>query len=288
MTMEKQIKYLQHPLSAAFPAMAQDEFDSLVESIGNIGVQNAITIFEGMVIDGWHRYRATLESGMFCPVIELADDVDPRDFVLAQNKSRRNLTASQRAAAVTAVYQWHPSHRLVKSAPGADLIKTSKELAAIAGVGVRTIEQAKSVQSSAVQTVKDAVKSGAISVKSAAAVAKLPVDEQKAIAAGGPESMKSVALRSDLLLDYTPLDAANDRIDDLQVALAMASMGDVPDSQKSMSKDLIYELRAEVKTLTATLDAVNLSRDSLMQEVAQLKKQCQMQRKEIEKLKTSK
>lgn len=85
--------------------------------------------------------------------------------------------------------------------------------------------------------------------------------------------------------EYTDLDAAKDQIADLQVALAMASMGDVPESEKTMAKDLIEILRAEVHTLTQTLQAANSSRDALMQENAQLKRQCQMNRKELEKLK---
>lgn len=85
--------------------------------------------------------------------------------------------------------------------------------------------------------------------------------------------------------EYTDLDAAKDQIADLQVALATASMGDVPESEKTMAKDLIEILRAEVHTLTQTLKAANSSRDALMQENAQLKRQCQMNRKELEKLK---
>lgn len=85
--------------------------------------------------------------------------------------------------------------------------------------------------------------------------------------------------------EYTDLDAAKDQIADLQVALAMASMGDVPESEKTMAKDLIEILRAEVHTLTQTLKAANSSRDALMQENAHLKRQCQMNRKELEKLK---
>ena len=168
--------------------MQADEFQSLVESIGNIGVQNPITLLDGMVIDGWHRYKAATSLGMDCPTVEL-DDKDPRDFVLAQNKARRNLTASQRAAAVTSVYQWRP-HGDQRSAVTADRVKTTKELAAIAGVGTRSIEQAKTVQATGVKAVQDAVKTGSVSVEVAAAVAKLPAKEQKKIAAKGADAMR--------------------------------------------------------------------------------------------------
>ena len=168
----------QHPLSAAFPRMADDEFQDLKDSIETSGVLNPISLLDGMVLDGWHRYSAATELGMNCPAVELGDDIDPRDFVLAQNKARRNLTASQRASAVTAVFQWRP-HGDQRSAVAADrpnkpeltaeVSKTTKELAVIAGVGTRTIEQAKAVHAGAVQEVQDAVKVGAVTVETAAA-----------------------------------------------------------------------------------------------------------------------
>lgn len=168
--------YTQHPLSAAFPAMSEADFAALKDSIVNIGVQNPITVFEGMVIDGWHRYSASMGLGMDCPVVELGD-VDPRDFVLAQNKARRHITMAQIALATAAVYQWRP-HGDQRSALSADRAKTTTELAHVAGVGVRTIEQAKAVQTKAAPEVVEAVKRGEIGLPKAAAIAKLPPDQQ--------------------------------------------------------------------------------------------------------------
>lgn len=185
--------YQQHPLSAAFPAMQADEYQALHDSIMEIGVQNPITLLDGMVIDGWHRYTVANELGMDCPTVDLGD-VDPRDFVLAQNKARRNLTASQRAAAVTSVYQWVASTvGRPRGEVTSPLAKTNAELAAIAGTTTRTIQQAKAVQSSAVQAVQDAVKTGAVSVETAAAIAKLPAKEQKKIAVKGADAMRAAA-----------------------------------------------------------------------------------------------
>ena len=88
-------------------------------------------------------------------------------------------------------------------------------------------------------------------------------------------------------IDYTELDAAHDQISELQSELVVARMGDVTEEEKQQAAELIAELRAEIKTLTATLASVNNSRDSLMEENAQMKTQMQMQRKEIAKLKPS-
>lgn len=172
--------YTQHPLSAAFPPMTDDALMMLRDSVESIGIQNPVVIFEGAVIDGWHRYCAARELGATCPTVDLPVDVDPRDFVLAQNRARRHLTASQVAFVVTAVHDWVPAHRPVenKSAPGADLPKTSAELAEIAGVGVRTIERTKAVIREGVPELQAAVRSGDVSAKRAAEIAKRPKPEQ--------------------------------------------------------------------------------------------------------------
>jgi len=166
----------QHPLSAAWPAMQDDEFHSLKDSILVIGVQNPITIFEGMVIDGWHRYRAATELGMACPSKPLGD-VDPVDFVRAQNDARRHITGSQKALAITAIYMWKPvgaNQHQGGWEPGSHPQKSNSELASIAGVSDKTIKQAKAVQANATPEVKAAVKAGTMSVKKAAETTKPP------------------------------------------------------------------------------------------------------------------
>lgn len=276
----------QHPLSAAYPAMQESEYQALLDSILEIGVQNPITLFEGQIIDGWHRYKAANECGMACPSVELGE-VDPRDFAKSQG-ARRNITASQNALAITTIYAWRP-HGDQRSAVTADRVKTTKELAAIAGVGTRTIEQAKAVQAGGVKAVQDAVKTGSVSVETAAAVAKLPAKEQNKIAAKGPEAMRAAAKpdafepEADALPEYTELDAAHDQIGDLQAALAVATMGEVSEDDKAQAAVLISELRNRIKTLELTLKAVTTSRDTYMSENAELRKQITRQRREIDK-----
>lgn len=161
--------------------MSAADFQALKDSIMEIGVQNPITLFEGMVIDGWHRYSAATDLGMDCPVVELGD-VDPRDFVLAQNKARRHVTQAQLGLAVTAVYAWMPAGNpaLSQSGSACPVGKTNSELAQIAGVSERTIKQAKAIQTKAAPEVVEAVKRGEIGGEKAAAIAKLPKEEQAA------------------------------------------------------------------------------------------------------------
>lgn len=88
--------------------------------------------------------------------------------------------------------------------------------------------------------------------------------------------------------EYTELDAAHDQISDLQAELVVARMGDIPEEEKQQAAGLIAELHAEIKTLNATLTAVTLSRDTLMEERAQMLRQMKAQRAEIDRLKSTK
>ena len=291
--------YQQHPLSAAFPAMNAEDFQALKDSIENIGVQNPITIFEGMVVDGWNRYKAANELDMDCPAVELGD-VDPRDFVLAQNKARRHVTQAQLGMAVTAVYAWKP-HGDQRSTLNVDRVKSTAEMAAIAGVHPNTITQAKAVQSQGTAEVQEAVKSGAIGLPKAAAIAKLPREEQAAaIAKPAPKPAKPakpapvVEPEIEAPPDYTELDAARDENNELRIendrlraANAVMHM-DGTAEEKQQASELLAEKDAELQTLRATNKALVLSRDSLMEENAQMKVQMAMQRREIERLKSNK
>lgn len=185
--------HIQHPLSAAFPPMSPEEFQELKDSIENLGVLTPITLYQGMVLDGWHRFTAAQQLHMTCPVQEYDGD-DPKNFVLAQNKARRHVTKAQMAMAVSAVNDWcEPGNpNLIQRGTECPVEKTTAELAAIAGVSSRTIKQAKAVQTMAVPEVQEAVKRGEIGLPKAQAIAKLPKDQQaEALKQPLPKTSKS-------------------------------------------------------------------------------------------------
>ena len=282
--------YQQHPLSAAFPAMAAEDFQGLKDSIENIGVQNPITIFEGMVVDGWNRYKAANELGMDCPSKELDAWIDPVAFVRAQNKDRRHLPLSAWALIEVSLREWKPSHRPDKGELSSPLQASNQEMADAVGVTKRTIQQAKAVQSNATPEVIAAVKSGEIGLPKAAAIAKLPKEEQAAAIHKPAPKPEPAVVEPEIETppEYTELDAAHDQISDLQAELVVARMGDIPEEEKQQAAGLIAELHAEIKTLNATLAAVTLSRDTLMEERAQMLRQMKAQRAEIDRLKSTK
>ena len=84
--------------------------------------------------------------------------------------------------------------------------------------------------------------------------------------------------------EYTELDQAHEQIAELQNALSVAAKGELGDEEKAEALSLVDGLRAEIKTLEASLRAVTASRNLLQQENKELKTQIRMQRKEIDKL----
>ena len=101
-----------------------------------------------------------------------------------------------------------------------------------------------------------------------------------------PENPKPVVIDAPNPEDeeFTELDAAHDQIQELQAALVVANIGSADSDEAAQAANLIAELRAEIKTLQATLKAVKTSRDGFQNQVAEMQKQINRQRREIDKL----
>jgi hypothetical protein len=241
----------QHPLSAAFPAMTPTELDALTADVEARGQRHAIVVYEGQVLDGWHRYQACQRLGLE-PLTQpfTGDDAAARALVLTTNLHRRHLTASQRAVAVVAVAQWKPegANRFSdRSAPSAEL------LAEQADVGTRTIEQAKV----AVRAGRaDEVKAGKASVKRVAdeerdkrAPAKsnkrnaaIPVERQES-----EESPEADDRLGDLVVEYEALTRIVEADDKLAAAWAEVKL----EQERHAQTRRLYEAqRAELAEIT--------------------------------------
>jgi len=166
------VKYTQHPLSAAFPAMSADDLESLTNDITTHGQREPGVLYEGQVLDGWHRYQACEAAGAEFVAVEFID-ADPVAFVISRNAHRRHLTASQRAAAVVMCAEWVKSGTNQHTKTGGEAAspppKSNKELATAAGTTVRTVQQAKRAVEAGLG---DAVRDGQMSAEAAVAVAK--------------------------------------------------------------------------------------------------------------------
>ena len=138
----------QHPLSACWPPMDPETFRDLVDSIRDGGIKTPIILYEGKVLDGWHRYNAGVIVGVEIPAVEYDGD-DPAGMVIEANQLRRHLAPGERAKAVLACRNWQPSGRPRMAAPvepPARRPRTNEELAREAGVSTRTISRVRNPQ----------------------------------------------------------------------------------------------------------------------------------------------
>jgi N6-adenosine-specific RNA methylase IME4 len=83
-----------HPAADAFPMMDNNRYKELLEDIREHGQREAITICDGMILDGRNRYKACLELGIE-PITRVFND-DPWNYVWSLNGQRRDLVAEQR------------------------------------------------------------------------------------------------------------------------------------------------------------------------------------------------
>src|SRR5882757_3080944 len=90
------MKLEDHPLSAIFPLMPDDEIAALAEDITANGLREPIWLLDGKILDGRNRYRACVLADMD-PRVEHFRDSDSLGFVISKNLRRRHLTTSQRA-----------------------------------------------------------------------------------------------------------------------------------------------------------------------------------------------
>ena len=102
--------YEAHRLASMIPEMTPEQYASLVEDIGENGLREPITLYEGAILDGRHRQRAVedlAERGVTVKpqYREFEGDAGAAfRYVVSLNLHRRHLEFSQRAA-LAALYK---------------------------------------------------------------------------------------------------------------------------------------------------------------------------------------
>lgn len=88
-----------HPVCDALPKMADAEYEALVDSVRQSGLQDPIVFWDGKLIDGRHRLRACLEAKSKLKAVSLYDcsEAQAMEWVLGRHLGRRNLDDTQRA-----------------------------------------------------------------------------------------------------------------------------------------------------------------------------------------------
>ena len=85
-----------HEYAQLFPMLPREELDALADDIKINGLLEAITLYDGEVLDGRNRYVACISASVE-PRFEQYTGDDPLAFVISKNLHRRHLTPGQRA-----------------------------------------------------------------------------------------------------------------------------------------------------------------------------------------------
>lgn len=264
-----------HPLCALFPRMAGQEFEALKADIKANGLRQPIVTHQGMILDGGNRYAACMEVGVK-PIMTEYTGTNLVTYVLSANFYRRHLSAGQQAAIVASATDWAKAQTVGKPKSGnATGLQTVADRAAVSGASDKTQRMADKLVKEKPALAQQVVK-GEKSLNQAVKESK-PVKKSKAARFDPPPPPESD--QGDDAVQI--LSEENDRLNDRLAVVAMHGT----DEERRAAEETITQLRAMVKTLTVELDAVKASRDSLMSENGELKKQLASQRKALAKLK---
>lgn len=249
-----------HPLSAVFGDMPKAELQQLADDIKSHGLREPVVVYQDQVLDGWHRYRACDMAGVLPTLKHLPATDDPIAFVSSKNLHRRSLTASQKAAIVVQLHEWHENgtnqHAPIGGrAPGALPQATTKQMAEEAGVSERTIKQAKvAVENGHAE----AVIAGEISVKEAA---KKPDAPEKPKAPSPLDKAQDTIseLQETVSTILAELDAARHELDALRLATAeeeeraayIRSLQEEMSSLRTTNDDHKHTIRAHIRQIKA-------------------------------------
>jgi uncharacterized small protein (DUF1192 family) len=287
------MNYSQHPLSAAFPAMDSETFRALVEDVRSHGQRDTATLCGGMVIDGWHRYKACQELSIPCRFEEFSG-LDAVAFVRSKNQHRRHYQKSQQAAIEVSLTAWAEAHRPRKG-EAASPFSTNKEMANRAGTTERTIQHAKRAHEAGLG---EAVRDGKVSAERAAELAKqvahgvvtLPAAVAKVEGKTPKESKPKPKLLSEE--ESSMILAENARLQDVADTLAKDAQASLDDNM-SMAKifesddrlaaamNEIDRLRAEVVNLRSQIVGLTNGKNEAIRTAKGYKAKCERLEKQI-------
>ena len=145
-----------HPLSQMWPDMNASEKRELMESIEANGVMQLVTIYQDMILDGWHRYEAARVMQVNCP-LEYYKENDPAGFVIESNARRRHISKLEITVAVWDCRKWREKNtpglnvkdiitkdeRDSQETPEVSKDPKEKEISEEANVSISTVQRAK-------------------------------------------------------------------------------------------------------------------------------------------------
>ena len=219
-------------LQAYIDPLTPEENEALERSILAEGCRDALVLWGNVLVDGHNRYRICTQHGLPFQTVQNTRFQNMEDvhlWMIDQHLGRRSVSefqrgvlalrkreiiAARRAAAAAAVVAAKAEAKTAEEAPWEgetdpvvaqalasvpkvpeDALDTREALARAARLTAAQVKMIEAIHQNAAPEVVAAVKTGELSLNAAAVVATLPVDEQKAVAAGGAQELKQAARR---------------------------------------------------------------------------------------------
>ena len=183
--MEPKLIYLVSALATIFPGMSGDEYVRLKDSIRNLGLLEDITLWRGMVVDGYHRLRACLELGIEPSFHHLPGDAIPLEYVAGKNASRRHMSTGQRAVVAFRASRLSAPGRPRETGENCANLRsymTQGQAASLFGISRRSVSSMARIlgpESTAAPELRRAVLSGQLTASDANSVLGEPEDVQR-------------------------------------------------------------------------------------------------------------
>ncbi|MDQ7956582.1 MAG: plasmid replication/partition related protein, partial [Pseudomonadota bacterium] len=196
-----------------------DEYEALERSLLAEGCRDALVLWGNVLVDGHNRYGICRKHELPFQTVQntrFRSMEDVHLWMIDQHLGRRSLSDFQRGVLalrkreIVAERRRHPAPEAAPASaavdatveaaadappPLPDPIDTREALARAAKLSSSQVGMIERIQKQATPELVAAVKSGAVSLSAAAAVASLPAEEQIAAASGGADELKQAAKR---------------------------------------------------------------------------------------------
>ncbi|MDI3380248.1 plasmid replication/partition related protein [Xenophilus aerolatus] len=206
-------------LQAYIDPLTPDEYEALERSLLAEGCRDALVLWGNVLVDGHNRYGICRKHELPFQTVQntrFRSMEDVHLWMIDQHLGRRSLSDFQRGVLalrkreIVAERRRQPAPEATSTGAAADAtvdaapptpqplsdpIDTREALARAAKLSSSQVGMIERIQKQATPELVAAVKSGAVSLSAAAAVASLSAEEQIAAASGGADELKQAAKR---------------------------------------------------------------------------------------------
>jgi hypothetical protein len=155
-------KYEQHPFGKCWQPFDEAAFEELVADVDRRGLDKEIVLYQGMVLDGWHRYLACLAAKVEPKFVEFeGTELEAAELVHASG-IRRHVSADQRYASFVMLCEACPAFKekyeqlkaqgeqqrkagtpLVTGSQRVDVVKAKADAAGVSKATAKKVEMVK-------------------------------------------------------------------------------------------------------------------------------------------------